>query len=153
MATPDPNLLDICFNLWLIVDKESAYIYSYMGKAYALRGTDDEKLKILQALTVDDHHTVPRRKLPDRFVLHIDGQDMLGVTTLEISRRPDSGFFDELLDQLEKELPKQPRFFMGKTLQYPIPVSKSPLCVTTVLLEDEHGLLHPQVKPDGHLNS
>ncbi len=142
-----PSILDICFNLWLVVDQQMRLVYAYMGKAYALRGSDEDKLRILQSLSADDHHTVPRRKLPERFsVVSADGE-LKGVATLDIARSAESRFFEELFEQLQKELPMQPRFILGKTVQYPIPVSKAPLCVTTVLLESKHGILFPQVNP------
>lgn len=141
------SLLDICFNLWMILDQQTSLIYAYMGKAYALRGTDEEKLRILHSLSADDHHTVPRRKLHDRFMVSTPDGDMKGAVTLDIARSASSQFFEELLDQLERELPRQPRFIMGKPVPYPIPVSKTPLCVSTVLLEDQYGLLQPQVRP------
>jgi hypothetical protein len=149
-AGPNPNVLEICFNLWLFVDNESRLIYCYAGKIYAMRGEDDEKLRRLRELSADDHHTVPRRKLPDRFKLILDEGEMMGVATLSISRDSNSQFFEELFAELEKELPQQTRFVFGGFIKTSLPVSKTPLCVTTVILEDKFGIPHPQVSPDSH---
>ena len=39
--------LEVCLNLWFVVDKDTRLIYRAAARVYALTGTDDEKAKIL----------------------------------------------------------------------------------------------------------
>src|SRR5213592_3996926 len=107
---PNPRNLEICFNLWVVVDEQSKLAYSYMGKAYGLRGTREEKSQILHALSADDHHTVAKRKLPERLRVIADGEEIKGAVTMAGVRDSNGGFWSELLDALVNELPPQIRF-------------------------------------------
>jgi hypothetical protein len=144
---PSPEILEICFNLWMVLEKDTGQIFSYLGKAYGLRGTREEKLRILHALSADDHYTVPRRKIPARFEAMLEGEMTSGLTTPEIARKTESGFWVELLETLEKEMPPQLRWLGGTSMEIRIPVSDDPLCVQTLLIEQGNGILIPQVQP------
>ena len=151
---PSPEILEICFNLWMVVEKDTGQIFSYMGKSYAMRGTREEKLRILHALSADDHHTVPRRKIPARFKAMLEGEMTPRLTTPEIARSPESGFWNELLEELEKEMPSQMRWMGTNPMEIRIPVFDAPLCVQTVLIEQRSGVLFPQVQPiEQHLRT
>jgi len=148
-----PKNLEICFNLWLVVDEQSRLVYSYMGRAYGFRGTREEKLRTLHALSGSDYFTVPKRKLPDRFSCITDEGTVKGVATPEIAHDPASVFWRELLEILSKEIPPQTIWYRGSkwlkesTIQTPIPVPEDPLCVITTLLENELGVMFPQIFP------
>jgi hypothetical protein len=144
---PSPKVLEICFNLWMVLEKDTGQIFSYLGKSYGLRGTREEKLRILHALSPDDHYTVPRRRIPDRFKAMLEGELTPGLTTLEVARNPESKFWDELLESLEKELPPQMRWMGGTSMEIRTPVFDAPLCVQTLLIEESSGILFPQVQP------
>ena len=149
---PSPKILEICFNLWKVIEEDTGHIFSYLGKSYGLRGTREEKLRILHALSADDHYTVPRRKIPGRFNAELEGKMVSGLTSPEIAQNPESCFWDELLDALEKELPSQIRWIGGNSMEIRTPVFDNPLCVQTILVENAIGLLFPQIQPiENHL--
>ena len=144
LGEPRPENLEICFNLWVVVDEQTNLVYSYMGKAYGLRGTREDKFRVLQALAAHDHYTVPKRKLPDRLVVTTGGDTIKGATTMAGVRDPKSGFWSELLDLLVNELPAQVNFVGDHSISSRIPV-ENPLCLVTVLLESKHGVTKPQI--------
>ena len=144
-SEPPPENLEICFNLWVVVEERTKLAFTYMGKSYALRGTREEKSRILHTLATDDHHTVAQRALPERLRLLVDGEEIQGVATMAGVRDPNSGFWSELLGALEKELPPQVRFIGDRSISTRLPVD-NPLCLMTVLLESEHGVLALQVQ-------
>ena len=142
-----PENLEICFNLWIVVDEQSRLAYSYMGRAYGFRGTREDKLRTLHALSGSDYYTVPKRKLPERFSCKTDEGTVKGVSTPEIAHDLGSGFWKELIEILSKDIPPQVRFLLGNTVRTPVPVPDDPLCVITTLLEEKHGVMFPQIKP------
>ena len=142
-----PSNLEICFNFWVVVDEHSRLAYSYMGRAYGLHGTEEEKLRILHALSGSDFFTVPKRKLPDRFSCETGEGMKKGVAPPEIAHDTESGFWSELIETLSKDIPPQVRFALGRTMRTPVPVPDYPLCVITTLLESANGVLFPQVQP------
>ena len=118
-----------------------------MGRAYGFRGTREEKLRTLHALSGSDYYTVPKRELPDRFSCKTDEGTVKGVANPEMAYDHGSGFWTELLEILSKEIPPQVRWLLGSTIRTPVPVSEDPLCVITTLLENEHGVMVPQILP------
>lgn len=143
----DPDLLELCFNFWPVIDEETQLVYAYMGKAYAMRGTEEDKLRTLHALAPDDHVTVPKRPLPERFqTIGSDGQSC-AMTSIDIVNDPDSLFWEELMKQLTEELPPI-IFFMGaQPIESRLPLSDDPLTCVTPLLESARGIRKPLTQP------
>lgn len=139
----DPDLLEICFNLWPVIDEETQLVYAYMGKAYAMRGTEDSKLRTLHALAAEDHITVPKRPLPQRFEsLSPDGQ-RAAMTSIDIVNSPDSRFWEELMEKLMEELPPVTRFIGTRAIETRLPLSDGPLTCVTPILESTNGTRTP----------
>jgi hypothetical protein len=139
------SILELCFNLWPVVEEESGLVYAYMGKIYALRGTMQEKLQVLKALSADDHVTVSKRKLPTRFTSHADEGEVFGLASMKVVNDPASNFWEELFEVLAAEMPSQIRWLGGRSIETRLPLSDSPLCVVTPLRETLHGVLVPHV--------
>jgi hypothetical protein len=137
------SILELCFNLWPVVEEESGLVYAYMGKIYALRGTMQEKLQVLKALSADDHVTVSKRKLPTRFTSHADEGEVFGLASMKVVNDPASNFWEELFEVLAAEMPSQIRWLGGRSIETRLPLSDSPLCVVTPLLETLNGVLVP----------
>jgi hypothetical protein len=137
------NILELCFNLWPVVEEESGLVYAYMGKIYALRGTMQEKLQVLKALSADDHVTVSKRKLPTRFTSHTNEGEVSGLASMKVVNDPASNFWEELFEVLAAEMPSQIRWLGGRSIETRLPLSDSPLCVVTPLLETLNGVLVP----------
>jgi hypothetical protein len=58
---------EIVVNLWYIVDKGTGYAYCLLGRAYAMCGTDEEKLERLQQLAETDFLMAERLRVPEIF--------------------------------------------------------------------------------------
>jgi hypothetical protein len=46
---------EIVLNLWYVIDKGTGYAYCLLGRAYAMTGTDEEKLALLRELASTDY--------------------------------------------------------------------------------------------------
>lgn len=143
----DPKLLEICFNLWPVIDESSQTVYAYLGKTYALRGSEKEKLSTLQCLAPNDHVTVSKRPIPARFELIDNGEPKPGVTTMEIVSNPESQFWEELITQLGDELPPVVNWLGGREIQSRFPLSENPLTCITPLVESDAGVRRPLIEP------
>lgn len=135
---------EIVINLWAIFDGSTGFVYGLAGKAYNAAGTDRQKLDLLKALSATDHVTAKRYKVPDRFsVSFVDGGTKSGITYLNAVYTPSAQLFEDVFKYVEHELP--PILDLSgedyKLINQTIP--QDPLCVTTVLYEDEVGNIRP----------
>lgn len=131
---------ELCCNLWAIFDSSTQVIYGYAGKAYALEGSDEEKLEILRKLSAFDYQTAEAVNLPDRFKLEgPEGQIKQGVTTIQAFYDQNYGLFNELFEHIENQLPKIIDYSQEEPVARPQSLSSDPLCVTTLVCEDEMG--------------
>jgi len=135
---------ELVLNLWAIFDGSTGFVYGLAGKAYSVAGSDRQKLDLLKVLSATDHVTAKRYKVPERFsISFIGGRSESGVTYLNSVYTPDAQLFEEVFKNIEQELP--PKFNISsedyELIHQAIP--KDPLCVTTVLYEDEVGNIRP----------
>lgn len=143
---PPSSHSELCFNLWAIVDEETQLVYSYSGKVYALTGSDEEKLRILQTLAAHDHLTVPTRSIPDRFVLVTDDGN-INATSMATVSNPDSSFWEELFAQLVDELPPIIRFVGSNAIETKLLLPEDPLACITTLVESRIGIRTAKLPP------
>ena len=137
------DCLEVCFNFWPIVDEQTALITAYAGKAYTLRGGTDEKLRVLQALATEDHHTAIHYELPDRFITVSPDGSEIRATSLNVMNGSESFFWVELIETLTNELPLQIRKFAGQKIETPLPIHEQALSVVTPLIQSLVGVLKP----------
>jgi len=131
---------ELCCNLWAIFEPNTQVIYALAGRAYALQGTDEDKLKMLRELSACDYQTVKAVKLPERFnLVEPCGQTKKGVTTIQSFYDKSSALFDELFAHIENQLPAITDYTQEETKLIPQRLPSDPLCVTTLLCEDEQG--------------
>lgn len=48
--------LEICLNIWFVVDSSSQLIYRAAARAYSIAGSDDDKNRILRSMADSDFH-------------------------------------------------------------------------------------------------
>jgi len=140
---------EIVINLWAVFDGSIGFIHELAGKAYSICGTDQEKLDLLKTLSATDHVTAERYNVPERFtVIFADGSEESGIARLSMISLPAAQLFEDVFKTIENELP--PIFDISdddrEVTHQTIP--KSPLCVITVLYEDEDGSIRPIISDE-----
>jgi hypothetical protein len=58
---------EIIMNLWFIYDKQDSVIYGLAGRAYRMKGTDEEKTNFLKQLALTDYGLATRTSVPESF--------------------------------------------------------------------------------------
>ena len=134
---------ELVVNLWAIYDAGTGLIYGLSGRAYCAKGTEEEKLDLLHRLSANDYVTAKRYEVPDRFKVSCpDGTVRQGMTTLDGVMDPNDHLFEDFRD-LETELPPLLDFSHGEGRALAQKLPADPLCVVTVLYEDESGNIRP----------
>lgn len=135
---------ELIFNLWGLYDASTGTVYALSGRAYNVAGTDREKLDFLKRVARTDYVLAKRYPVPERFgIVYPDGQEQKGVTHLNTLYQPEAQIFEGVFQQIEAELPPLPRFSDDDFIEVPQTIPQDPLCVTTVLYEDEAGNIRP----------
>ena len=140
--TPDP---EICLNLWWFYDVAGQLVYRLAGRAYALSGADDDKLKVLQSLAATDFQIARNFVVPQRFTVMTGHGKIAGATNDTVIRQRHADVFEEVFAELDKDLPAQVQTIAGRSSAYRLTISKAPLCCTTCVYEYADGRLIPQM--------
>jgi hypothetical protein len=135
---------EICLNLWYFAD-ETGLVLRLAAKAYALSGTDEEKLAILHALAATDHLTATQGQVPPAFVITGNPRELKGALLVSTVFDQHSALFSPLMDQVEKELPKLIRSVNSEYEQFTLRIPQDALNVTTGVFEREDGELIARV--------
>lgn len=145
-ASPQPadGLPEVCLNLWYVCDG-SGLAYRLAGRAYALRGTDDEKLTILRSLAATDFYVALLFVVPSRYKLVTSTGERSGLVTPGVIRERQSEVFKEVIDSLESALPVQMCSVDGQPQKFKLKIPEEPLLVQTCVMEDEAGHLTPLI--------
>jgi hypothetical protein len=147
-ATPhEAEGQEIVLNLWAYSD-EDGYIMRLAGKAYVMAGNDDNKLWLLRQLSATDFLSAPWFPVSKNFKLvRPDGEEMTGVANASMLSEPTSHevLFSPVMDELAEALPEQVCMTENGYEKFKMKLTKSPLCVTTVVMEFEDGRLVPMV--------
>ena len=139
---------ELCLNLWYFVD-DSGIVVRIAGKAYALRGSEEEKLRALHLMAGTDHLTATLGKIPERFFIRTEQGELKGVAPVELLQDNDANCYGPLIDQIERELPKGIRSVNGNYEHFTLKIPQNPLLVTTAVYERRDGELVARVgKPD-----
>jgi hypothetical protein len=135
---------EICLNLWYFTDF-TGFAVRIAGKAYALRGTDEEKLVALHMMAGTDHLTATLAKIPERFVIHTEHGKLKGAAHVDQLRDNEAGAYKQLIDKLEQDLPKGIRSLNGNYEYFTLKIPQNPLIVTTAVFERDDGELIARV--------
>lgn len=143
---------ELVLNLWAIYDMDIGMVYGLAGRAYCMTGTEEEKLDVLRRLSATDHVTAKRFRVPDRFTFHeSDGTTHKRVAAVSAVHEPAVRLFEELLQNLAAELPPVMEFRGGDPVPRKQALPEEPLCVATVLYEDEVGTVRAIVSDEDRI--
>ena len=148
-ASPQPpeTLPKICLNLWYVCD-DGGFAYRLSGRAYALTGTDAEKLRFLHVLSATDFYVAKMYSVPARFSVKIGDSETTGLIAPAVIHMEIANVFKEVIDNLEAGLPTQMRSIDGYPQTFKLKISDEPLLVVTAIREDEQGNLTPMSAPN-----
>lgn len=139
---------EVVLNLWYVMDEGTAAIYRLFGRAYALEGTDEEKLQTLRRLAKTYYLVAYQFSVPERFaVVQPDGRERTGVAFWYEQEGYAFELFKEVINEIEKELPEQVSFVFGEPNVTKLKLPQDPLFLLTSLIEDEFGNITPKAKP------
>lgn len=134
---------EIVVNIWFIVDIGTNLCYTWSIKPYALFGTDDQKLKILEILAQSDYITVPQRKLPSYYVLELGNEKLTGVVEASQIQNIFSGNVDHFITEIEKDLAKRSETFSNTMQNIEIKLPNNPMYVSTIIVENDKDETRP----------
>ncbi len=138
---------EIVLNLWYVVDEGTGYAYCLLGRAYAMRGTDSEKLERLRQLASTDYLMAERFNVPENFkVVLPDGETRTGNALPADIRANIEWVYESVYQNLESKMPPILDFSGEETTAKKQKISQTPLMICTGLLEDVFGNITPLVE-------
>jgi hypothetical protein len=135
---------EICLNTWFFVDS-TGMVIRIAAKAYALKGTDEEKLAILKSLAGTDHLSATQGRIPTKYITDIDGQKMAGSIPAAALQADPLPVFDELFTEIEKSLPQLYRAVDDEYEPFKLQLTEPFLWVMTSIFESNDGQLIARV--------
>jgi hypothetical protein len=135
---------EICLNTWFFVDS-TGMVIRIASKAYALKGTDEEKLAILKSLAGTDHLSATHGRIPKRYVTTVDGQEMAGSIPAAALQSDPLPVFDDLFTEIEKSLPQLYRTVNDEYEPFKLQLTEPFLWVMTSIFESNDGQLIARV--------
>ena len=133
--------VEVVFNLWWFHEEESGTVTRLAGRAYALGGTDAERVKVLQSLAATDFHIARRFEIPRNLMLVKGGLQLEGVTVPEAVPARHADLFEHVIAALEKEVTDQVHPSRSESPQF----SRDPLSITTCIIQHEDGTFTPRI--------
>jgi hypothetical protein len=132
---------ELALNLWAYLDQGMGVVYALAGKVYALTGSEEEKLSLLQKLASTDHTSVTRQSVPKNFQMKIGDETLEGIVDAGTLKENMRQVFEELIRSIEAELPPIPNFETNE--HTPQRIGQGYLSYLTFLLEDDSGKSTP----------
>jgi hypothetical protein len=132
---------EVILNLWYVMNKRSAVIYRLLARAYAVEGTDEQKMQVLESLAATDYLVAHEFGVPERFeVVSNTGKEKLtGVARWKTDEGYVFDLFAEALEDLEKQLPVHTIIENGQEMWETMRIPDTIQFLLTPLLEDEDG--------------
>ncbi len=131
---------EICVNVWHFVD-ETGMVMTLAAKAYALRGTDDQKLSILKSLAATDYLTAIQARVPEHFVLTTDEGELRGIIPASALQMDPVPVFDQVFQKLADSLPSLLLSVEGDYQKFTAQLTEPFLWVSTAVYESPDGQL------------
>lgn len=131
---------EVCLNCWYFVDS-TGIVLRLAAKAYALAGTDEEKLSALKALSGADHLTAVMGKVPQRYVFTADGNQLRGAVSASLVEMDPIPVFDDLFLKVSENLPELIRSVDDSYEKFQMELTEPFLWVLTPVFESPDGTL------------
>ncbi len=138
---------EVVINLWAY-SGEDGTILRLAGKTYVMQGADAEKLALLHQLAATDFLAAPWHKVPANFTIHhTDFGEMKGAAQASMISDPyyHQNLFGPLIERLAQSIPEQVRSVNGEYQKFRLEIPNEPLCVSTIVMENEDGTLVPMI--------
>jgi len=138
---------EVVINLWAYSGDDGT-ILRLAGKIYVMQGTDAEKLALLRQLAASDFLSTPWHKVPANFTIqHTDFGELKGAAQASMLGDPNyhQSLFGPLIEILAKAIPDQVRSINGEYRKFRLELPEAPLCVSTIVMENEDGTLVPML--------
>lgn len=135
---------EICLNTWFFVDS-TGMVIRIAAKAYALKGSDEEKLAVLKSLAGTDHLSAAQGRIPERYVTTVEGQEMAGSIPAAALQSEPLPVFDDLFTEIEKSLPQLYRTVDDQYEPFRLQLTEPFLWVMTSIFESNDGQLIARV--------
>lgn len=142
-SIPD-TAAELCLNTWFFVD-DTGMVIRIAAKAYALTGSDEQKLAVLKSLAGTDHLTATQGRVPQGYLTDVDGQKTPGCIPAAALQTDPLPVFDELFAEIEKSLPQLYRAANGGYQPFRITLTEPFLWVMTSVYESPGGQLIARV--------
>lgn len=131
---------EICVNCWYFIDS-TGVVLRLAAKAYALTGTDEEKLTVLRVLSGADHVTAIAGRVPERYVLECDGTRFVGAVPSSVLEMDPIPVFEDLFAEVARALPTVTASFEDEYIEFENPLKEPFLWVATAVFEENDGSL------------
>lgn len=131
-------------NCWHFTDY-TGIVLRLAAKAYALTGTDDEKLRALQALAATDYLTAIQGKVPQRFILNVDGDELVGAIPAAALQMDPVPVYEDMFELVAQSLPEVFRFVNDQYEPFSMELREPFLWVSTCVFEEPDGTLVARV--------
>ena len=131
---------EICLNCWFFVDS-TGIVIRLAAKAYALSGSDDEKLGMLTGLAATDHLAAIHGKVPQRFILNLDDVRLPGAIPASSLQLDPIPVFEDLFKEISTSLPDLIRSVDDEYEKFKIQLTEPFLWVLTSVFESSDGQL------------
>lgn len=141
----DDTDAEICLNLWYYV-LQTGVVIRIAGKAYALKGTEQEKLAALKAVSATDHLTATMDRVPMHLVINEGARRLEGAMDVRSLPAMVSMVFGPLFNKLEASLPPVLRVVDEEYFEQALKIPDEPLFVLTAVYEEEDGRLTAHMK-------
>jgi hypothetical protein len=135
---------EVCLNLWYFVD-DTGVVLRIAGKAYALTGTDEQKLAALHLMSGADYLTATLAKVPSECIVKTGDREIHGAIFADGIHMYNAAVFGPLMNQIERDLPKGIRSVADNYEEFVVNLPQDPLCVTTAVYERADGELVARV--------
>jgi hypothetical protein len=102
-SIPD-SAAEIAINCWYFFD-DQGLVLRLAAKAYALTGTDSDKLSALRTLAGSDYLTAAQSRVPEGYVTDLGGRKLQGCIPVNVLQMDPVPVFEEMFKKIEEELP------------------------------------------------
>lgn len=134
------------FNIWFIIDIGTDLSSHCIIRPYNLKGSDEEKLKVLHTLAETDYKSGNRTHFSERCEVAYSNITAKGYAHISVINTVFENYLEFFVQEAEKLLPPQIKFTYtakdeSQIIKQVLP--QNPLYILTFLFENEYGEMKP----------